>query len=173
MSPPRDARQLSNRLLDEGVGRGGVRRSARLPRGANAAVDQGPGQELPHSRPRDAEGPRRIWRCVLERGRSTLAPPFKIDELPVTLLISFQRDANLFQSGAQAMRRVVLTNESPAEVLISVSLDDLHVLQAALREINQELEDWEFEVRMGVTRQALRDLLQFLSRETDRIASGR
>jgi len=71
------------------------------------------------------------------------------------------------------MRRVVLTNESPAEVLISVSLDDLHVLQAALREINQELEDWEFEVRMGVTRQALRDLLQFLSRETDRIASGR
>jgi len=71
------------------------------------------------------------------------------------------------------MRSVTLVNGAPAEVLISVSLDDLYVLQAALREINQELEDWEFEVRMGVTRQALRDLLQFLSRETDRIASER
>lgn len=46
--------------------------------------------------------------------------------------------------------------------MLKVSVLDLFSIAAALREVQQELQPWEFEVRMGVDRATVANLLAFM-----------
>lgn len=46
--------------------------------------------------------------------------------------------------------------------MLKVSVLDLFSIAAALREVQQELQPWEFEVRMGVDRATVASLLAFM-----------
>lgn len=49
--------------------------------------------------------------------------------------------------------------EVPADMaVLRVDARDLELLRSAIREANEALEDWEFETRMGCTREELRRL---------------
>ncbi|AGP41248.1 hypothetical protein [Sorangium cellulosum] len=62
-------------------------------------------------------------------------------------------------------RKVKIVGGSERKIVLELSLTDLFAIQAALREVQQELQDWEFEVRMGVSRNEVQELLEFLTPE--------
>ena len=62
-------------------------------------------------------------------------------------------------------RKVQIVGGPERKVVLELSLTDLLAIQAALREVQQELQDWEFEMRMGSTRSEVQELLEFLTPE--------
>ncbi len=51
-----------------------------------------------------------------------------------------------------------LIETSPDAGLVALTVRELEMLRSALREASEALEDWEFETRMGCTRDELRAL---------------
>ena len=58
---------------------------------------------------------------------------------------------------------VVLDARRQPVVVLKIGVRDLFSIAAALREVQEELEPWEFEVRMGVDRATVADLLAFVA----------
>ncbi|MDC3959217.1 hypothetical protein [Polyangium jinanense] len=54
----------------------------------------------------------------------------------------------------------------PDSVRVLMSVDDLAIIRSALRETDQALEDWEFELRVGMPRERLLELLLFFRTES-------